>query len=150
MRFFEQFFQNRTLICVMVAWLVAQTIKFLIQGKREGKWQIATFFRSGGMPSSHSASTAALTMMVGYTEGFDKPIFAVCFLFMFVVMYDAAGVRLETGRQGKALNTLADFFSLKNEFWPPKGLKEQVGHSPTQVVVGALLGILCALAFINL
>ena len=148
MRFFTELFQNKTLFCVAVAWFVAQAVKILIQGIRDNDWSFRYFFSSGGMPSSHSASVAALAVMTGYYEGYDSAIFAVTFLFMFVVMYDAAGVRLETGRQGKALNSLADFFKLEDELIPAKGLKEQVGHSPLQVFAGGLVGILCAVLFI--
>jgi acid phosphatase family membrane protein YuiD len=148
MRFFTELFQNKTLFCVSTAWFVAQAIKILIQGIRDKDWSFRYFFNSGGMPSSHSASVAALAVMVGYCEGYDSPVFAASVLLMFIVMYDAAGVRRETGRQGKALNSLADFFKLEDELIPAKGLKEQVGHSPLQVIAGGLLGVLCAVLFI--
>ena len=96
---------------------------------------------SGGMPSSHSAMTCAMLMMVGFTEGFSSSVFALAFCFSGVVMYDAAGVRRSTGKNAAVLNRLIDRLATDGTF-DEEHLKELVGHTPIQVLAGALLGIL--------
>ena len=105
-------------------------------------------FGSGDMPSSHTAFVTALTAMAGFREGFDSVAFAICFVMMFIVMTDAIGVRRETGRQGSAINILMDWFAQETD--PEKenqDLKERMGHSPLEVLVGFIWGIACAVLF---
>ena len=101
---------------------------------------------SGGMPSSHSATVCALTTSAGIRYGVESFEFAICFILASVVMYDAIGVRQETGKQAKLLNLIMeqDLFHLDNEHFQKK-LKELVGHTPLQVLAGAVLGILVAI-----
>ena len=96
---------------------------------------------SGGMPSSHSSTTCALMMMIGFSEGFDSAVFALAFAFSAIVMYDAAGVRRSTGKNAAVLNRLIDRLYTDGSF-DEEHLKELVGHTPVQVLAGALLGIL--------
>ena len=102
---------------------------------------------SGGMPSSHSATVCALTNSAALRNGVESSTFAISFVLAAVVMYDAIGVRQETGKQAKLLNMIMeqDFFKLDNEQFQ-KRLKEFVGHTPLQVLAGGVLGILIAVA----
>ncbi len=142
-----ELFSNKPFLCSALAWALAQSIKGLISGFRFHDWSLAAFTGSGGMPSSHTSSVVALTMMLGFTEGFGSPFFAVSAVFSLVVMYDAAGVRRETGKQGKVIKELL------NITWPdghpliPEELKEKIGHTPLEVIMGAILGVLCSLLF---
>lgn len=139
--------ENRTLIACMMAWFSAQLAKYLIDGIRRRGWSPRQLlFGSGGMPSSHTAFVVCLGTMAGLIEGFDSLSFAMCFVFAFIVMTDAIGVRRETGRQGSAINILMDWFTLEHQSEEEnKDLKERMGHSPLEVLVGALWGIGCAL-----
>jgi len=93
----------------------------------------------GGMPSSHSAFVTSLAVAIGLTEGWDSGMFAVSFVFAAVVMYDAAGVRRAAGRQARVLNQLMTIM-LKEGHFPATKLRELLGHTPFEVVMGALLG----------
>ena len=142
--------ENRTLICCLVSWFSAQLAKYLIDGLRHRGWSPQhLLFGSGGMPSSHTAFVVSLATMAGMTEGFDSLIFAACFVFCFVVMTDAIGVRRETGRQGSAINILMDWFTMEHDDSEEnEDLKERMGHTPLEVLIGALWGVGCALLFI--
>ena len=98
------------------------------------------------MPSSHSAVTVAIATMIGKSEGFDSPMFALAFVFASVVMYDAAGVRRAAGKQAKLLNKLVETPGLTNVQVQEK-LVEVLGHTPVQVFVGAAIGIIVGLIF---
>lgn len=145
----EELGRNQTLICCLVAWFSAQLIKYLIDGIRRKEWSVAhLFLGSGGMPSSHTAFVSALVMRVGMTEGFHSTAFAISFVVLFIVMTDAIGVRRETGRQGSAINLLMDWFTMEHDpMVESKDLKERVGHSPLEVLIGFFWGVACALVF---
>ena len=145
----EELFSNRVLGCCLIAWFSAQVAKCLIDGLRHRGWSLRTVFAgSGGMPSSHTAFVTALTVKAGMLQGFDSLAFAICFVILFVVMTDAIGVRRETGRQGSAINLLMDWFVQETEPQEEnQDLKERMGHSPLEVLVGFLWGIGCALMF---
>lgn len=103
----------------------------------------SVFFGTGGMPSSHSAFVVAMAASIGTTEGLHSPIFAVALVFALVVMYDAAGVRRAAGKHAQVINTLMT--RLKNiGITRDEKLKELLGHSPIEVFVGALWGIMIA------
>ncbi|MBQ9251657.1 MAG: divergent PAP2 family protein [Clostridia bacterium] len=142
--------RNQAMICCLVAWFSAQLAKYIIDGLRHRGWSPRhLLFGSGGMPSSHTAFVSALATVAGLTDGFDSLTFAICFVLAFVVMTDAIGVRRETGRQGSAINLLMDWFTLEHDDTEESTeLKERMGHSPLEVLVGALWGIGCALLFI--
>ena len=131
-------------------WL-ALGIGFLVQaykGFREyfasGRWNLRRFVETGGMPSSHAASVAALSTMVGLTSGFRTPLFCVTLFFSLIVMYDAAGLRRAAGRQAVILNRLIDEHFAHPEAGTQR-LMELLGHTPLEVLVGALLGVASAL-----
>lgn len=132
---------NRIILAAALAWAIAQGLKVLLTLIISKKFDGTRMFGSGGMPSSHSAMTCAMMMMVGYTEGFTSAVFALAFCFSGVVMYDAAGVRRSTGKNAAVLNRLIDRLYTDGSF-DEEHLKELVGHTPIQVMAGALLGIL--------
>ena len=141
----EQLLFNYPLMSAVLAWFVAQVIKTAIDAyfNKGINWERMT--GSGGMPSSHSSTVVSLAIATGISYGVDSTLFAIALIFAIVVMYDATGVRRETGKQAVILNRLL----LDNPFsWTgkefEKKLKEYVGHSPFQVLMGAILGILIA------
>jgi len=140
---------NRTLLCCAVAWMTAQLAKYLIDRIRhKGRGLRHLLFGLGGMPSSHTAFVGALCTMVAFKDGLDSTSFAICFVLAFIVMTDAIGVRRETGRQGSAINILMDWFTMEHDNVEDSAdLKERVGHSPLEVLIGLLWGIGCGLLF---
>ena len=134
MTFFEQFFSNTIFLTAAFGWLVAQVLKTLIH-----------LVGSGGMPSSHSATVCALVTAVCYEYGAGSFEFAISLILAIIVMYDAMGVRRETGIQAQVLNEMLKVFEDmgRSEISAHDKLKEFVGHTPLQVLMGALLGILC-------
>lgn len=148
----QELSQNRLLLCCFLAWATAQVIKYLIDGLRHKGWKLRSLFSSGGMPSSHTSTTVALTMGVGFLEGFGSVAFTACFVFTLIVMYDAAGVRFETGRQGSVLNSILDWLKtwLEKPLMEDTEMKERVGHSPLEILAGAILGFLYSLVFFAL
>lgn len=129
------------LLIAIAAWASAQVLKLLIATAVYRKFDITYLTTGGGMPSSHSALVCAAAVSCGMSSGFDSPVFAVAAVVAFIVMYDAAHVRRETGEQAKVLN-----YILRNweEFKPEdfeRDLKELIGHTPLQVAMGAVLGV---------
>ncbi len=130
---------------------IALSLGFLIQAckgiaffLREKRWNFQRFVQTGGMPSSHSASVAALSTTVGLNEGFRSTLFGVTLFFSLIVMYDAAGLRRAAGRQASILNRLiAEHHTLRD--FRDRRLMELLGHTPFEVFVGALLGVLYTL-----
>lgn len=100
------------------------------------------------MPSSHSSFVVSLTLMVGFTQGFDTIAFAIAFTLAAIVMYDAAGVRRETGTQAVVLNTLIRDLLIDGKPISDDQLKELIGHTPFEVFAGALLGVFITILFI--
>ncbi len=133
---------SKELLIAAAAWFIAQIIKCIISLVLNGTLTANIAFGSGGMPSSHSATVCALTTAIGFSCGTNSPIFALSCIFSFIVMYDATGVRRETGDQGKVLNMMLELFHDMGKPIPAeKKLKELVGHTPMQVVMGAILGV---------
>ncbi len=138
---------NDILWKTLLVGLIAQTIKSIIYMIKFKKWNWKWLTETGGMPSSHTASTFALTTMVGMREGFKSPLFAVTAFFTFIVMYDAAGLRRAAGKQAQILNKIMEEFSHTGKIKETR-LKELLGHTPFEVFVGAILGIILALILI--
>ena len=131
-------------------WL-ALSIGFLVQGYKgfreyfaTGRWNFRRFVETGGMPSSHAASVAALSTMVGLNQGFRSNLFGVTLFFSLIVMYDAAGLRRAAGRQAAVLNRLIEEHFANPEAGAQR-LMELLGHTPLEVLFGALLGVASAL-----
>lgn len=141
----SELLQNEVLICSLVSWFIAQVLKIptYLLVEKELNWR--RFFGSGGMPSSHTSFVVALTLMTGFDAGFQSVAFAIAFTLAAIVMYDAMGVRRETGEQAKILNRmLTDWMEAEAERTPilaDKKLKEMVGHTPFEVLGGAIVGI---------
>ena len=148
MDFLTQIGQNRPLVCAAVSWLAAQLIKTLIHLLVEKKLDARRLVGMGGMPSSHTAFVFSLCLMIGLQEGFASPLFAISFALASVVIYDAMGVRRETGRQSAVLNRIIREVLIEGKPITEDKLKELVGHSPLEVLVGFLWGIGCALLYI--
>ena len=138
-----QLLNNTLLWSAVCAWFVAQFLKTLIHTLLHKSFQAERLVGSGGMPSSHSATVCALSTAACVLYGADSPIFALSFIFAMIVMYDAIGVRRETGIQAKLLNDILKLFEDmgRNELSANEKLKEFVGHTPLQVLAGAILGI---------
>ena len=135
-------FRNQLLWTAIAASTSAQVIKVLLILIFERKWQPLRFLETGGMPSSHTASVAALSTSCGIQFGFDSPFFALSAIFGMIVMYDATGIRRASGMQAELLNDLvAELRQLLTEGFAPKPLKELLGHTYLEVFVGLLLGI---------
>ena len=132
---------NRFVQGAFLAWAIAQALKVILTLIISKEFDSSRMWGSGGMPSSHSSTTCALMMMIGFSEGFDSALFALAFAFSAIVMYDAAGVRRSTGKNAAVLNRLIDRLANDGTF-DEEHLKELVGHTPLQVLAGALLGIL--------
>lgn len=134
---------NPTFVSGFVAWVIAQSTKVFLNFFVEKKWDFRILFASGGMPSSHSALCTALTTSVALCHGVADSLFPVCLGFSLVVMYDAIGVRRHAGMQAQVLNLIvADLF--QGHPISQRKLKELLGHTPSQVLAGALLGIVVA------
>jgi len=120
--------------------LVVQAFKGFRVYFQTHKWNLRRFVETGGMPSSHAASVAALSTSVGIQQGFRSLLFAATLYFSLVVMYDAAGLRRAAGRQAMVLNRLIEEHFTHPEEGAQK-LMELLGHTPFEVLVGALLGV---------
>ncbi len=135
--------QNNYLVAAFIAWFIAQLSKFVLSLVFNRALDFKLFVSSGGMPSSHSAFVMALTAAIGFNKGWDAPLTAVALIFSLVVMYDAAGVRRAAGKQAEILNKLI-FESKSNRQVTEQRLKELIGHTPIEVITGALLGVIIA------
>lgn len=133
------------LLIAVTAWAVAQGLKLLIATAVYRKFDITYLTTGGGMPSSHSALVCGAAVSCGMSAGFDSAVFAISVVMAFIVMYDAAHVRRETGEQAKVLNyILHNWEQFKPENFE-RDLKELIGHTPLQGAVGSVLGIVVGL-----
>ena len=130
------------LLLSILSWAVAQVLKLLISMAVYRKFDIKYLLTGGGMPSSHSALVCTCATGVGFAAGVDDPVFAVAVVVAFIVMYDAANVRKETGEQAKILNYMMKHWNEHKPELFAEELKELIGHTPLQVTAGAVLGIL--------
>ena len=138
----KQIFGNYLLMSALCAWLIAQILKVftgMFSGQKFSFFKL--FFSNGGMPSSHSATVMALTTACAVSYGFGSAPFAISLIVSIIVMNDAFGVRYETGEQAKILNRITRELFSGNPDNINTGLKELVGHTPFQVLMGALCGI---------
>lgn len=138
--------EYKYLIVPMSVWLCIQIFKVIWDLVATHKFNFKRILGAGGMPSSHSAVVTSIATMIGKTQGINSPIFALAVMFAFVVMYDAAGVRRAAGKQAKLLNKLVEIPGLSNIQVQEK-LVEVLGHTPMQVIVGAVIGIAVGLIF---
>ena len=129
--FISEFISNRILLAGACGWLTAQVLKTIIYAITNHGIDWTRLAGDGGMPSGHSATVTAIAVSCGIELGFDSALFALSFFFAIIVMHDAMGVRLETGKQAMMLNNLAEVIYDK-ELTPEEKLKEFVGHTPLQ------------------
>ena len=139
----SEIFRNKILWTTISAWFIAQTLKVVLALIREKKLDFRWFVGAGGMPSSHAAGAASLSTAVGIKYGFDSAYFALAAAFAIVVMFDAQGVRRAAGRQASILNRIMDDIYWQGKV-PDTRLRELVGHTPVEVFMGFLLGVLIA------
>ena len=146
MSIFSQLLKNQVFSCSAAGWFIAQLLKTIIDTWSTGSFKMERLYGNGGMPSSHSATVCALVTSAAYVYGFSSFEFAISFFFALVVMVDAMGVRRETGKQAQLLNMM-----MEEDFWnfdDPRAFemrfKELIGHTPLQVVCGAVLGVIVA------
>lgn len=166
----HQLTRNYILTCAVLSWIIAQIIKTILTLITTKRFEVERLTGAGGMPSAHSALVCSMTLAVARKEGFDSSLFAIAIMFAAVVMYDAMGVRRAAGEQAKVLNKIVVSFKphdnkaaaeppnkdkirakrdkgkiLKLDDMQFKKLKEYLGHTPLEVLAGALLGIILAM-----
>jgi hypothetical protein len=139
--FFKELGANFVLWTAIASWFAAQVIKFILVLITQKNVDFKRLIGSGGMPSSHSSIVSAMAVAVGLCNGFSSIEFAICTVIAFVVMYDACGVRRSAGQHAQILNKIIQ--STKGE--EKVTLKELLGHTPVEVLAGAILGILIAI-----
>ena len=146
MNWFYELITNPFLLTALSSWAIAQVLKVFINAAVNQTWDLERLFGDGGMPSGHSATVASLAVFTALRCGTGSFQFAMAAIFAIIVCHDAMGVRLETGKQAALLNDLVEAFNiLSAEDLPEVKLKELVGHTPTQVSAGVIIGILNAL-----
>ncbi|NJP08364.1 MAG: divergent PAP2 family protein [Leptolyngbyaceae cyanobacterium RU_5_1] len=141
MQDFGNILNNQVLLVAIAACLIAQVLKFAVELGKNGKVSVRSLVETGGMPSAHSAFVTALATGVGQMSGWESPEFAIAVVFAVIVMYDAAGVRQAAGKQARVLNQIIDEFFEGNHQLTEDRLKELLGHTPFQVIVGSILGV---------
>ncbi len=152
MNFFKNIISNHVIIVPIIAWAISQTMKIFTNLIVVKELDIKRILADGGMPSSHSATVVSLAVMCGWSKGVGSALFALAFMFAIVVMRDAVGVRRETGKQAASIKELADAvnktFLSKDAEIRTENLKLLVGHTPLQVVFGALTGLAVSILYI--
>lgn len=141
MDIFSQIISNKCITVPFCLWIIIQVFKFVYELVVNKKIDFKRLFGAGGMPSSHSAVVCSEAVLVGKALGFDSPIFALALTFAGVVMYDAAGIRRAAGKQARILNKIVSTPGLTQVEVNEK-LTELLGHTPFQVFVGAIIGVL--------
>lgn len=142
MSILKDLLNNYVLIVAVISWFTAQALKTIINFIITKEFKLERMFGAGGMPSAHSASVCGLATAVARKVSVSSVEFGIVFLMAVIVMYDATGVRRAAGKNAKAINTI---MQKDNELKNKVMLKESLGHTPLEVVAGALLGILIAM-----
>ena len=141
---------NKPLIISAISWLTAGIMKVVVECIVNKKIDFKRVVGAGGMPSSHTSTVVALAVSIGRYEGITSAAFAIAVIFMIIVIHDATGVRLETGKQAKVLNAMMFESDAFKDLDFEKQLKEYIGHTPLQAVVGAIVGAIVAYSMIVL
>lgn len=149
MDLFKPLFGNTILFCALYSWVLAQFLKIIIELLKKKKLKTKDFifrviFGTGGMPSSHSATIASVATSIGIKDGFGSSLFALAVVMFIIVIRDATGVRLSTGKQAEAINKILEVQSKRYKIQPKK-VKEVRGHTPLETFVGTIIGILISL-----
>jgi acid phosphatase family membrane protein YuiD len=143
---FSGIVHNHVLMVTLLAWAIAQTIKVALGVLRTKKFDFRWFIGTGGMPSAHAAGSSALAIIIGLEYGFQTLVFALAAVFAMVTMFDAQGVRRSTGKQAELLNKILDDIYWRGKIEETR-LKELIGHTPIEVFMGSIIGILLAVIF---
>ena len=143
MQYLQDFLDNRILIAALVAWAIAQAIKAILYTIVNREFKFERLVGSGGMPSSHAATVCALTTVVAMQFGLGSFEFAISFVLSSVVLHDARGVRQEAGKQAVTITAIVDHLLKEGKILelPNWELKELIGHTPLQVLIGSIMGI---------
>ena len=143
MQYLQDFLNNRILIAALVAWAIAQAIKAILYTIVNREFKFERLVGSGGMPSSHAATVCALTTAVAMQFGLGSFEFAISFVLSSVVLHDARGVRQEAGKQAVTITAIVDHLLKEGKILelPNWELKELIGHTPLQVLIGSIMGI---------
>ena len=150
MNFLTELAQNKILISAASGWIIAQVLKTIIHTWFTKNFVVERLVGGGGMPSSHSATVCALCTATAIQYGPASFEFAMAAIFALVVMYDAIGVRQESGKQAQVLNDMIEIFThMGKDLNIEKQLKEFIGHTPLQVFCGGILGILTAVVIMG-
>lgn len=147
--FFIQLSKNQIFMAVLVAWFIAQCAKVFLGVVTEKKFNFRWFVDTGGMPSSHAATVSALAAAVCIKYGVTSSIFAVTLVFAWIIMMDAQGFRRSVGKQAEILNVVLDDIYWKKVIQEEK-LRELLGHTPVEVLIGAAIGVLVAIIFMQI
>ena len=147
--FMSGLWQNRVLMSAATGWAAAQVLKTIIHALLEDDWKLERLVGSGGMPSSHAATVCALVTAAAYNYGPNSFEFTISFLLAIIVLHDARGVRLETGKQAEILNEIVKYLRMEegHTTLPEKELKELIGHTPVQVGAGMVIGFIVGIVF---
>jgi len=143
-KIFSQLLNNKIFLTTLIAWIIAQSLKVTLGVIRQKKFDFRWFIGTGGMPSSHAAGASCLATAIGLNYGFDSVYFALAASFAIVVMFDAQGVRRATGKQARILNKITEDIYWKGKVGEDR-LRELVGHTPFEVIMGFFLGVLIAI-----
>ena len=143
---FWMFINNPYIYVPIILWVGIQSFKLIYDLYTTHIFNFKRILGAGGMPSSHSAVVTSLATLIGKNCGVDSPIFALSLIIAFIVMYDACGVRRAAGKQAKVLNEIVNTPGLSNLQVQEK-LQEALGHTPVQVFVGALIGLIAGAIF---
>ena len=144
---FRLLFSNYIINVSLIGWFSAQICKFILVFISKNEVNYERLFGAGGMPSSHSAMVCAMTVAVAQVCGLNSPEFALAVIFSAIVMYDAMSVRRAAGEQAKIINKIVDEVEKSGMEFTDKDLKEYLGHTPLEVLCGALLGILITVIY---
>lgn len=151
MGFLYELMRNPVFVAAISGWSIAQVLKAAIHLIIHRQFVAERLIGGGGMPSSHSATVCGLATAVGFRYGISGFEFTISIIFAIIVMYDAMGVRRETGNQAKVINEMMDMFvKMGNSMTATDKLKEFVGHTPLQVLIGAILGIATGILTCNM
>ena len=142
----KELLTNKLIWIPLATWFLVQVFKLIVEvfNAKDRKINFRRILGSGGMPSSHTACITSLATSIGIAEGFGSPVFALSVVFCFIVMYDAAGVRRAAGKQAAVLNKIIES---DEDINVQEKLVELIGHTPFQVVVGAIVGIVIGIIF---
>jgi len=141
-----QLSKNQVFLTVLLAWFIAQSAKVFLGVITEKRFNFKWFVDTGGIPSSHAATVSALAAAICLEYGVTSPIFAITLVFAWIILMDAQGFRRSTGKQAEILNVILDDIYWKKKVKEEK-LKELLGHTPVEVLIGAAIGILVAIIF---